>query len=325
MKTKIKSIAVTALALSLTSFSALAEKWDMPAAYSAGNHVTSAYIDFAKQVTENSGGALEIVVHPSGSLYPGGEILRAVRSGQVSIGGRYMGAHAKEDSVFGMDTVPFLATNISDAKKLYSASKPAIEKALEKRGMKLLFMAPWPAQGLFHRKQVNSLADMKGVKFRAYDASTSRLAALMGAVPITTEATEISQAFSTGVADSMVGSGAIGVFQKLWDYVDYFYLINAWIPKSAAIVNKDAFESLSPEIQQVVMQAAASAEQSVWSKVNAVTEGYNAKLAENGMKVQVPSATLQAELENIGKTMAQEWAEKANSASQTALKAYQAK
>jgi TRAP-type C4-dicarboxylate transport system substrate-binding protein len=295
----------------------------MPAAYSAGNHVTSSYVAFAKYVTENSNGELEIVVHPSGSLYPGGEIFRAVRSGQVQIGGRYMGAHAKEDSVFGLDTVPFLATNMADAKKLYMASKPAIEKALDKRGMKLLFMAPWPAQGLFHRKEVNSLADMKGVKFRAYDASTARLAALMGSIPTTTEATEISQAFSTGVADSMIGSGAIGVFQKLWDYVDHFYLVNAWIPKSAAIANKEAFAALSPETQQVVMQAAAKAEAEVWGKVVAVTAGYNAKLTTNGMKVSEPSPQLVSELKEIGKTMTKEWSEKASGASKAALKNYQ--
>ena len=111
--------------------------------------ITAQYIEFAETVTKNSNGALEIVVHPSGSLYKASEILRAVRSGQVPIGARYIGAHAKEDPIFGVDTVPFLATNAEEAWKLYQASKPALEAALEKRGMKLLFTAVWPPQGLF--------------------------------------------------------------------------------------------------------------------------------------------------------------------------------
>lgn len=319
-----KLLTSVSAALVMFSGAATAETWDMPAAYSAKNHVSAAYIEFAESVTENSKGALEIVVHPSGSLYAGGEIFRAVRTGQVPVGGRYMGAHAAEDSIFGMDTVPFLTTDFDQAWNLYQASKSGIEDALEERGMKLLFMAPWPPQGLFSTKEVNSLADMSGVKFRAYDASTSRLAGLMGAVPTTTEATEISQAFSTGIADSMIGSGAIGVFQKLWDYVDNFYIVNAWIPKSAAFVNKDAFDALSPETQAVVLAAAAAAEKNVWSKVAAVTDGYNATLAENGMNVQEPSEDLMKGFLEIGETMATEWSAVATDAGRAALESYQA-
>lgn len=321
MKTKFTSILVAA-SLAIFSGAASAETWDLPAAYSAGNHVTKAYIAFAEEVTANSGGELEIVVHPAGSLYAGGEIFRAVRSGQVPIGGRYMGAHASEDSIYGLDTVPFLATNFDQAWLLYEASRPALEAAFEERGMKLLFTAPWPPQGLFSRNEVNSLADMEGVKFRAYDASTSRLAGLMGAVPTTTEATEISQAFSTGVADSMIGSGAIGVFQKLWDYVDNFYLVNAWIPKSAVFVNKEAFDALSSETQAVIMAAAAKAEAGVWSQVSEVTEGYNTALADNDMNVAEPSEALMTGLLEIGATMATEWGEQASDAGKAALDAY---
>lgn len=312
--------AASALAIS----AAQAETWDMPAAYSAGNHISKSYIAFAEEVTSKSGGDLEIIVHPSGSLYAGAEILRAVRSGQVPIGGRYMGAHAKEDAIFGLDTVPFLATDMDQAWNLYQASKPAIEAALEERGMKLLYMAPWPAQGLFSKTEVNSLDDMKGIKFRAYDASTSRLAGLMGAVPTTTEASEISQAFSTGVAESMVGSGAIGVFQKLWDYVDHFYTVNAWIPKSAVVVNAAAFDALNPETQAIVQAAAAKAEADVWAIVGDVAEGYNATLAENGMKVLAPSEALAAGFAEIGETMASEWADKAGEAGAAAINAYRA-
>ena len=167
------------------------DKWDMPAGYSAKNYVTKGYIAFAEAVTKNSGGKLTVVVHPSGSLYKASEILRAVRSGQAPVGARYIGAHAKEDPILGIDTVPFLATNGDEAMKLYRASKPALEAALNKRGMKLLFTAIWPPQGLFAKKEIKSVADMKGVKFRAYDAMTVKLARLMGATPTKTEATEI--------------------------------------------------------------------------------------------------------------------------------------
>ncbi|WP_127116213.1 TRAP transporter substrate-binding protein [Shimia sediminis] len=316
---------VTALAISAAATLAQAqEKWDMPTAYSGKNFISQSYIAFAEDVTANSGGALEIVVHPAGSLYRGSEILRAVRSGQVPIGGRYMGAHAKEDPIFGLDTVPFVATNFDEAWALYQASKPAIEAALEERGMKLLFMPVWPPQGLFSANPIETMADMDGAKFRAADANTSRLAVLMRATPTKTEATEISQAFSTGVADSMMGSGAIGVFQKMWDYADHFYTVNAWMPKSAVIVNLDAWNGLDEATQKVVMEAAAKAEADVWDAVEGVTDGYNATMAENGMTVSAPSAELAASFQEIGTTMAQEWADNAGDAGAAALDAYNA-
>ncbi len=298
------------------------EKWDMPAGYSAKNFITKSYIAFAETVTKNSGGALEIVVHPSGSLYKASEILRAVRSGQVPIGGRYMGAHAKEDPIFGVDTVPFLATNGEEAWKLYQASKPELEAALEKRGMKLLFTAVWPPQGLFVKKKVDDVGDMKDVKFRAYDAGTTRLAKLMGAVPTKTEATEIGQAFSTGVAESMIASGAIGVFRKMWDYVDYFYEVNAWLPKSAVVVNIDAWNKLDDKTKKVVMDAAAETEKSVWKAMEPTNGGYKKTMSDNGINVLEPSQQLKADFRKIGETMSNEWAEAAGDRGAAVIKAY---
>ncbi|WP_299849079.1 TRAP transporter substrate-binding protein [uncultured Roseovarius sp.] len=321
----LKPLAMSVAAIAaMTVMAGAQEKWDMPAAYSGKNYVSQSYIGFAEAVTANSDGKLEIVVHPAGSLYKGSEILRAVRSGQVPIGGRYMGAHAKEDPIFGLDVVPFVATDLDAAWKLYQASKPAIESALEERGMKLLYMPIWPPQGLFSKHEVNSMADMDGAKFRAADANTSRLAVLMGSTPTKTEATEISQAFSTGVADSMMGSGAIGVFQKMWDNVDYFYTVNAWLPKSAVIVNLDAWNGLDASTQQVVLDAAAEAETRVWEDVKGVTQGYNDAMAENGMKVLAPSEQLATEFRAIGKTMSEEWAESAGDAGAAALAAFNA-
>ena len=313
--------AVAASMLLCTSAYA-AEKWDMPAGYSAKNFITKSYIEFAKTVTDRSGGKLEIVVHPSGSLYKASEIMRAVRSGQVPIGARYMGAHTKEDAVFGVDTVPFLATNGEEAWKLYQASKPALAAAFKKRSMKLLFTAVWPPQGLFVKKKVESIDDMKNVKFRAYDATTTRLAKLMGAVPTKTEATEIGQAFSTGVAESMIASGAIGVFRKMWDYVDFFYEVNAWLPKSAVFVNQSSWDALDDATKKIVMDAAAETEKKVWAAMKSTNDGYKKTMLGNGIKILAPSSDLQAGLKKIGQTMSADWAKAAGKRGSEIMSAY---
>src|SRR3546814_3069171 len=73
---------------------------------------------------------------------------------------------------------------------------------------------------------------MQGVKFRAYNAATEQLAQLMGAVPTKIEAAELTQAFATGVADSMISSGSTGYDSKIWEHVKYWYDVQAWLPKN---------------------------------------------------------------------------------------------
>src|SRR5690606_14989573 len=153
----------------------------------------------------------------------------------------------------------------------------------------------WPPQGLYVNKPVDSVADMEGVKFRAYNAATSRLAELMGAVPTKIEAAEISQAFATGVADSMISSGSTGYDSKLWEFVKYWYDTQAWLPKNMVFANKDAWEGLDEETRTIVLEEAAKAEEAGWAKAQELSDWYKAELAKNGMIVEPPSDQLAAE------------------------------
>lgn len=308
----------------LPNISLAATTWDMPSAYGAGNFISKAYVAFGEDVSARTNGELAITLHPGGSLYSGGDILRAVREGQVPIGGRFLGAHSQQAPMLGLDTIPFLATTREQSRKLYDVSKDAVNAALVDMGLKLLFAPVWPPQGLFSKKEVKTVADMNGVKFRAYDASTTRLAELMGAVPTQTEASEIAQAFSTGVAESMIASGAIGTWQKIWDYADYYYEVNAWLPKSGVIVNADAWDGLDSATQAAVTEAAAATEAAVWDEMEVQNDGYKATMAENGMTIAPPSAELQAGLDEIGAKMTDEWIEAAGDAGAAVIEAYRA-
>jgi TRAP-type C4-dicarboxylate transport system substrate-binding protein len=285
-----------------------AENWNMATAYSPKEYITSSYIAFAKKVAKSSGGALSIKVHPSGKLVKGAEIFAAVESGKIPIGAFLLGSQAKENPIFGADTVPFRVTDVDRAWKLYQVSKNALDYALKERNMKLLFTAVWPPQGLFTKVKLNSVADMKNVRFRAYDDGTARLAKLMGAIPTTIEATEIRQAFASGVAESMISSSATGVFHQIWDYTEYFYEGNAWFPKSAVVVNLEVWNRLDGITKEVLMEAAAETEKSVWETMVSTNKSYKNTMTHNGIKVIRPSSKLREEFIKIGETMANEWA-----------------
>ena len=288
---------------------AIAEKWDMALAYGAGNFHSANATEFAKNVTEKSGGKLTIVTHPGGSLFKGGEIFRAVRTGQAQIGERFMSALGKEDPLLEVDSQPFLATSYDDAMKLYNASKPEIVKGLDGKGLVFLYAVPWPAQGLYSKKAINSVSDLKGLKFRAYNSATIRIAELTGMAPTKIEAAEISQAFSTGAVESMITSPTTGKNSKIWENgVGYFYDIAAWFPNNMVIVNKDAWNKLDSATKKLVMSEAAVADKKA--------------LADAGMKVGKVNSALEKHFQKVGATMADEWKAKAGSRGASVLAAY---
>ncbi len=306
-----------------SNFAMSAEKWDFALAYGAGNFHSANATEFAKNVTEKSGGKLTIVTHPGGSLYKGGEIFRAVRTGQAQIGERFMSALGKEDPLLEVDSQPFLATSYDDAMKLYQASKQEIVKGLDEKGLVFLYAVPWPAQGLYSKKEINSIADLKGLKFRAYNSATIRIAELTGMAPTKIEAAEISQAFSTGAVESMITSPTTGKNSKIWENgVEYFYDIAAWFPKNMVIVNKDAWNKLDSATQKLIMSEAAIAEKKGWELSKKGNVADKKALADAGMKVGKVNSALEKHFQKVGATMADEWKAKAGSRGASVLAAY---
>jgi len=298
-------------------------KWDMPTPYGDGVHHTKNVRLFADEIIKQTNGELKIVVHSGASLIKHPEIHRAVRTGQVQIGEMFMGLLGNDNPIFKADNIPFLASDFTSAKRLWDATRPSIEKALEKDGLKLLYAVPWPPQGFYTKKPISSAADLAGLKMRAYSPTTSRLAVLLKATPTTVQTPEIPQAFSTGIIDAMVTSPSTGVSSQSWDYITDYTDTQAWIPKNMVIVNMRAFKRLDSEIQETVMKAAASAEMRGWEMAQAETATKTATLAENGIKVTKPSRQLKADLMAIGKTMGDEWAKETGALGMEILTAYQ--
>ena len=298
-------------------------KWDMPTAYPPSNFHTENIAQFVADVEKATGGKLKITVHSNASLFKANEIKRAVQTDQAQIGEILISAYSNEDPIFGVDSIPFLATSYADAEKLWKASKKALEDRFGKQGMRILFAVPWPPQGIYSNKPINTLADMKGLKMRTYNPATSRIAELAGAQPVTIQAAELAQAMATGAVNANITSGATGYDSKAWEQVKYFYDAQAWLPKNLVIVNDKAFGALDKASQDAVLKAAAEAETRGWKISQEKTKWYLEQLAKNGMTVAPPSPALAAELKQIGKTMTAEWIKQAGPDGPAIIQAYE--
>ncbi|MBB4349694.1 TRAP transporter substrate-binding protein [Aliirhizobium cellulosilyticum] len=313
---------LAAAALLATTAPSFAANWVLPSAYPPANYHVENLNQFAKDIDEATKGELKITVHPNASLFKAPDIKRAVQTGQAQVGEVLLSLHENENPVFGLDVVPFLATSFDQSKKLYDASKPAIEQALDKQGLKLLYATPWPPQGIFTKKDVNSVADLKGLKWRAYNVGTSRIAEIVGAQPVTVQAAELPQALATGVVDGLMTSSATGVDSKIWESLTHYYDTQAWIPKNAIFVNKAAFAALDPATQKAVTDAAAAAESRGWALAAERTKSYMDTLKKNGMQVLEPSAELKTGLSEVGAKLTEDWSKKAGADGQAILDAY---
>ena len=118
----------------------------------------------------------------------------------------------------------------------------------------VLFTVPWGPQGIYAKKDINTIDDMKGLKWRAYNVGTARIGELVGAQAVTVQAAELPQALATGVVNSFMSSGATGYDSKVWETLTHFYDTRAWIPRNVTFVNKAAFDALDKPTQEAVLQ-----------------------------------------------------------------------
>ncbi len=324
MKTLIAAAVATVALAGAANAAGHAQKWDMPMAYANSNYHSQNGKLFAEAVGVCTGGALEITVHAGGSLFGGGDIKRAVQTGQAPIGERLLSAHANENALFGIDSVPFLATSFEDSDKLWNVYKSKLAEIMEEQNLVLLYSVPWPPQGLYFKKPVEGTADTQGVKFRSYNAATARLAELMGMLPVQVEAAELTQALSTGVAEAFVSSGSTGYDRKVWEQLTHFYDTQAWLPRNYVFANKNAFDGVDASIQNCLKSSSILAQAAGTARAHQLADWYVSQLAANGMTVGAPGEQLKADLDTIGATMAAEWAEAAGADGAALVEAFKA-
>jgi TRAP-type C4-dicarboxylate transport system substrate-binding protein len=296
--------------------------WNLPSAYPAGNFHTQNLEAFAKDVAQVTDGKLAIRVYPNASLFSASAIKSAVRVGQVQMGETLISLHDNENPIFGIDVVPFLATSYDEARKLWTASKPTIARNLAAQGLMALFAVPWPPQGIFADREINQIADLKGLSWRVYNSGTKRIAQIVNAHPVTIQAADLRQALATGLISALMTSAATGYDVKVWDRMGYFYDTRAWIPKNVTLMNRAAFDQLDKPMQDAVLKVAAAAEVRGWWWSQDKAKWYTEQLSAHGMKVLPASEELKTGLQEIGERLSGEWLMRAGADGLATMDAY---
>jgi TRAP-type transport system periplasmic protein len=284
-----------------------ATSWQMATGYRSESFHTLNLLALAREVEAATRGELRIEVRANNSLVKLSEIRAAVQSGKVQAGETIMSSLVSDMPIAGADSVPFITTSFSDARRMWRYQRPLIERHFAGHGLTVLYAVPWPPQGLYSVRPIATLGDLKGARMRTYNATTARIAALLGAQTAEVAMPDVGKAFAEGRIDSMITSAVTGVENQVWNHARYYYEINAWFPKNIVFANTAAMNALSPAVREALLKASAQAEQRGWSASEEAASASVIELRKNGMKIERMSRESSAEIKRLGERLSLEW------------------
>ena len=288
-------------------------KWTANSVWPPKNHQSQGLIEFAEKVKERTNGKLIISVQVGGALgYKGPELLKVVRDGLVPLSDFFAGSVAGDEPLFGINTLPFIVKDFKDAKLLMDVARPYFDKVIEKKWkQKILYTSPWPGAGLWTKKPIKSVADMKGLKTRTYDKNGAEVVRITGGTPYALPYSEVYSSLATGLIDSVITSTPTAVDAKFWEVLKYFQRLNITQAIDFVTVNLRVFNKLPPEIQKVLIETGKEMEDIMWARLEEVDNKSEKICNEHGI-ISVPvSEEFRKELLEITAPLREEWFKKA--------------
>src|SRR2546428_5947668 len=225
--------------------------WTLPTVAAPTYFPTVNYNAFGAKVKEQSGGRLEIRVHPASSLSPGPELIPAVLDGRTEIGTVLASYLTDVLLEMGPLELPFMTGSVEEHKKAALRLRPFYTEMLAKKGLKLLSIHAWPSQQIFSTMPIRTAADWKGKKIRVYGADSANIARLLGAAPVNIAFSEVYSALEKKTVDGAMTSATNAEPMKFFEvakYLDYWYLAGAaqdWL-----VANQTSWETLPRDLPQ---------------------------------------------------------------------------
>ena len=298
--------------------------WEMPTEYPATAIPGEGVATFAQLVNEKAAGRLTI--KPSFDAARGiksAAMIGAVQKGEVAAGDAFAGALGAVDPLFGLSSLPFLATSIADARRLTDLARPAYDAKLASFGQKILYTTPWPASGIWSKEPLGGPAALSGLSIRTYDATSTAVMNAAGAKATNLSFADAMPKVGDGSVTAVLSSGDGGAGRNLWDLLPHFAEVNYALPISIATVNLAAYEALPADLRRVVDEAAAATEARQWAAIRTRLDENYARMRANKVTIQteIPPAVA-AVLAQAGRTVVEDWRRKAGPEASAVLDAY---
>ncbi len=276
---------------------------------------------FIKQVTELTGGSVDIALHTSGSLgFKSADHFYAVADNAVQIADTLAGTIGGIDPIFLLSSLPFVADSVDEAQKLYEIARPQYEKVFEDNDQILLYASPWPASGIWSEEMVNSTDALTNLKIRTYDKNGTITFKEAGAAPVLLSWADVIPQLSTGGISAVLTSAESGANGSFWEHLNHYTEIRYAVPLNMVHMNRDAFEDLSEEEQAAILEAAKRTDEHNWETVRSRLEQNYAELKSHDVNIYTEvDPGMAATLKAAAEPAVQEWLDSAGSIGQEIL------
>ncbi|MFV0681221.1 TRAP transporter substrate-binding protein [Ottowia sp.] len=241
----------------------------------------------AKKVREMSGGKFEISVHAGGELMPPFGIVDGLQGGTVEMGHTVPYYYYGKNPAFALGSaVPFgfnarqmhAWMNHGNGRKLMNEFYSAYNMMSFNGGNTGAQMGGW------YRKELKSVADLKGLKMRLGGGLVGEVMSKLGAVPQSIPAGEVYQSLEKGTLDAAEWVGPYDDEKLGFNKVAPFYYYPGWWeggPEVSFYVNNKAFGALSSENKVILEAACAFAAEDMLSKYDTLNPIALKKLVAN--------------------------------------------
>ncbi len=297
---------------SLTAVQATrAEKLQLAILWPTSNFSTQGVIQFADLVKERTGNRVVIEVHAGGSLgFKGPEMLQVLKDGLAPMGEMLLGYVAGTEPLMDLSTMPFLVADYGEAHLLGTVSRPYMEKVFKKWNQKLLYWQFWPGAGLYSKKPIASMDDLKGLRIRTFNNVSTQWVKNAGAKPVSMPWGDVYMAMSTGAIDALLTSSVSGADGKFWEVMSNFTNFGFTFGYSAVTVNLKTWNKLSDKDKLILMETAREMEEKQEMKSILSDKLSMAKLIKNRIKVSYISSDFQKQCADLAKPIWADWIKK---------------
>jgi TRAP-type mannitol/chloroaromatic compound transport system substrate-binding protein len=291
-------------------------RWRLASAYPKSlDTIYGGAVYVSQQVAAATGGRFQISVHAGGELVPGGQVIDAVQAGGVEAGQTATSFAFGKDATFAFATaLPFGPTARQQAAWMYYGDGlKLMREFMQGYGIVCFPAGNTTAQmGGFYRKEIRTVADLKGLRFRVAGLAGMVLAKL-GVVPQQIAPGDIYAALEKGVIDA---AEFVGPYDDeklgLNKVAKYYYTPGFWEGGAEVdmVVGAKAWEALAREYQAIFSTACTAASLDMMAKYDAQNTAAMKRLLASGVQLRAFAPEIMSAAQKAATELYQEIAAK---------------
>lgn len=270
--TVINTTSATSTATATTTFQVINLKFGSP--FPATHFTTTPTERYCATVEKASNGRVKFKYYDAGSLISPPTSYTEIQKGVVDFG---LGIASLAPSGFSLFNFwPNLGYGISNASQSRVVGTAIWDQFPEIRaefsGTQFMILDSPPGNQLISKTPIRTLADFKGKKIRTIPAYNNLVKSL-GAEPISLPAADLYQSLQKGIIDAAITGANDFIGLKLSEVAKYYTALNLGntaLPQK--VFNKDSWNKLPPDVQQIFIDNFAGWEKDCDTTVDAIPQ-----------------------------------------------------